>query len=327
MVLKDARVVIVGLGLMGGSLAGALKRRGACREVWGVARRAETIEEAVRRGFIDVGACDLAEGVGQADLILLATPVRAILELVPRVGALAPAGCLLMDLGSTKARIVEAMEALPPHLQAIGGHPMCGKEASGIEAAEADLYAGATFVLTPLQRTSSESLTLAQELVEAVGAQPLLMDAERHDRLVAAVSHLPYLLSVSLVATAEEMAAEDELAWELAASGFRDTSRLAASDVTMMLDILLTNRAAVGETLSRFIDQLNALAHLLEANDEERLRSLTTQAVIASEAKQSPCRKEEIASSQKTLLAMTRAEQGLRSLMEQVRERREGMFR
>lgn len=285
--LKDVRVVIVGLGLMGGSLAGDLKRRGACREVWGVARRGETIEEAMRRGFIDVGTCDLAQGVEQAGLIVLATPVRTILDMIPQVGALATSGCLLMDLGSTKARVVEAMKALPPHLQAVGGHPMCGKEASGLEAAEADLYQGATFVLTPLQRTSSEALMLAQELAETVGARPLLMDAERHDRLVAAVSHLPYLLSVSLVATAEEVAAEDELIWELAASGFRDTSRLAASDVTMMLDILLTNRAAVGEMVSRFAHQLNAIAHLLEAGDEE----------------------------------------GLRSSMEQVRKRREGMFR
>jgi prephenate dehydrogenase len=296
--LKDVRVTIVGLGLMGGSLAGALKKRGACREVWGVARREETIREALRRGFINGGTCDLAEGVEQADLIVLATPVRTILELIPQVGSLAPAGCLLMDLGSTKARIVRAMEALPSHLQAIGGHPMCGKEASGIGAAEADLYEGATFVLTPLRqgsgqalrrgsgqalrrgsgqalrRTSSEALTLAQELVEAVGARPLLMDAERHDRLVAAVSHLPYLLSLGLVAATEEMAAEDNLVWELAASGFRDTSRLAASDVTMMLDTLLTNRQAVGEMLSRFANQLNAIAHLLEANDEEGLRSL-----------------------------------------------------
>ena len=270
--LKDARVVIVGLGLMGGSLAGALKRRGACREVWGVARRGETIEEALRCGFIHVGTCDLAEGVEQADLIVLATPVRTILDLVPQVGALAPASCLLMDLGSTKAKIVEAMEALPPHLQAVGGHPMCGKEASGLAAAEADLYEGATFVLTPLQRTSSEALALAQELAEAVGARPLLMDAERHDRLVAAVSHLPYLLSVGLVAATEEVAAEDELVWELAASGFRDTSRLAASDVTMMLDILLTNRAAVGETLSRFAHQLSAFARLLEADKVQTLK-------------------------------------------------------
>ncbi len=275
--LKDARVAIVGLGLMGGSLARALRERGACREVLAVTRREETVREAMRRGFIHWGTCDLAEGVGQTDLIVLATPVRTILELIPQVGTLAPAGCVLMDVGSTKARIVEAMEALPSHLQAIGGHPMCGKEASGIEAAEADLYQGATFVLTPLQRTSPEALTLAQELVEAVGARSLVMNAERHDRLVAAVSHLPYLLSVGLVDTAEEVAAEDDLVWELAASGFRDTSRLAASDVTMMLDILLTNSQAVGEMLSRFVRQLDTIAHLLKTDDEEGLRSLMEQ--------------------------------------------------
>jgi len=285
--LKHTRVTIIGLGLMGGSLAGALKKRGDCREVWGVARREETIEEALRRDFIHAGTCDLAEGVEQAGLVVLATPVRTVLELIPQVGALAPAGCLLMDLGSTKARIVEAMESLPPRLQAVGGHPMCGKEASGLEAAEADLYQGVTFVLTPLRRTSSEALILAQELIEAVGARPLLMDAGHHDRLVAAVSHLPYLLSAGLVAATEEAAAEDPAVWELAASGFRDTSRLAASDVTMMLDILLTNRQAVREALSRFARQLNAVADLLEADDEE----------------------------------------GLRSLMEQVQKRREGMFR
>jgi prephenate dehydrogenase len=185
-----------------------------------------------------------------------------------------------MDLGSSKARVVEAMEALPPYFQAVGGHPMCGKEASGVVAADADLYEGATFVLTPLRRdsgqalrrTSPEALMLAEELVEAVGAQPLLMDAERHDRLVAAVSHLPYLLSVGLVATIEEVAVEDELVWELAASGFRDTSRLAASDVSMMLDILLTNRQAAGEMLSRFVHELEAIADLLEADDEQALK-------------------------------------------------------
>jgi len=276
--LENARVAIVGLGLMGGSLAGALREQNACREVVGIARREETIREALRRGFIDWGTCDLAQGVEHANLIVLATPVRTILNLIPQVGSLAPPGCLLMDLGSTKARIVQAMEALPPRIQAIGGHPMCGKEVSGIEAAEADLFEGTIFVLTPLRQSSGQALrrtsaqALAQELVKAVGARPLVMDAERHDRLVAAISHLPYLLSVGLVATAQEIATEDELVWELAASGFRDTTRLAASDVTMMLDILLTNRQTVGEMLSRFARQLDAIAHLLEADDEQALK-------------------------------------------------------
>ena len=324
--LKDARVAIVGLGLMGGSLAGALKSRSACREVWGVARREATVKEAMRRGFIHAGACDLAEGVRQADLVVLATPVRTILKLIPQVGDLVPAGCLLIDLGSTKARIVEAMESLPPRVQAVGGHPMCGKEASGIEAAEASLYERATFVLTPSRRTSSDALTLAQELVEAIGARPMLMDAGRHDRLAAAVSHLPYLLSVGLVAAAEELAAEDALVWELAASGFRDTSRLAASDVTMMLDILLTNRHAVGEMVSRFADQLNAIAQLLESDDEGGLRSLSGSKIalrgfLRRGSGQVPNPREPGSGDP------GRAKLDLLGLMEQVQKRRERMFR
>jgi prephenate dehydrogenase len=272
--LKDAHVAIVGLGLMGGSLAAALKAEGTCREVRGMARRPETIAEALARGFIDTGTLDLAEGVRGADVVVLATPVRAIVELIPRLGPLLLPGCLLMDVGSTKATIIAAMERLPAHVQPLGGHPMCGKEVSGIGAAEAKLYRGATFVLTPLPRTSPNALALALELVEAVGARPLIMDAHRHDRLVAAVSHLPYLLSLSLVATAEDVAEGDRMVWDLASSGFRDASRLAASDVTMMLDILLTNREEVAEMLVRFREGLNELARLLEAEDELGLRRM-----------------------------------------------------
>lgn len=272
--LKDARLTIVGLGLMGGSLAGALKARQACREVRGVARRPETVAEALARGFIDTGTVDLPAGVQGADVVVLATPVRAIMELVPRVGPLLAPGCLLMDLGSTKAAIVKAMEALPEGVQPLGGHPVCGKEVSGIEAADQNLYREAAFVLTPLLRTSPEALALAWELVEAVGSRPLVMDAHRHDRLLATVSHLPYLLSVGLVTTAEELAQTDGMVWDLAASGFRDTSRLAASDVRMMLDILLTNREGVVEVFGRLRERLDELGRLLESEDEQALQPM-----------------------------------------------------
>lgn len=272
--LREACVTIVGLGLMGGSLAAALKAEGACREVRGVARRPETVAEALAQGFIDAGSRDVAEGVGGADVVVLATPVRAIIGLIPRLGPLLSPGCVLMDIGSTKTAIVAAMERLPAHVQPLGGHPMCGKEVSGIGAAEASLYRGATFVLTPLPRTSPQALTLAAELVEAVGARPLIMDAHRHDRLVAVVSHLPYLLSLGVVAAAEDVAKEDGMVWDLAAAGFRDVSRLAASDVTMMMDILITNREEVAKMWSRFRRELDDLARRLEAEDERGLRRM-----------------------------------------------------
>jgi prephenate dehydrogenase len=151
---------------------------------------------------------------------------------------------------------------------------MCGKEKAGLAAAEPMLYEGAPWVLVPLPRTSLGALELARELAVAVGGRPFIADADRHDRLVAAVSHLPYSLAVALMLTAIEIGAEDELVWELAASGFRDTSRLAASDVTMMLDILLTNRSAVGGALRRVSAHLDRLANLLAAEDEDNLYAL-----------------------------------------------------
>lgn len=274
--VEEARITIVGLGLMGGSLAAALKARYPRQHVSGVARRADAAQRAVERGLVDRAATELAPAVAEADIIVLAAPVRAILELLPQVGQLAKPGCLVMDLGSTKAAITRAMSKLPGHVQPVGGHPMCGKETSGLDAAEPGLYQGRTFVLTPLERTSAEALSLATDLVEALGGRPLLLDAERHDRLVATISHLPYLLACGLVGTAEQASQGEDDLWPLAASGFRDTSRLAASDVTMMLDILLTNREMVLEALNMCQGNLHRLADLVSKGEPEGLRTVLT---------------------------------------------------
>ena len=270
--LSDAIVTIVGMGLMGGSLAGALQ--GKCRRVVGVARRAEPIEIALVRGFIDEGTTDVAEGVRNADIVVLATPVRVIVKQLPELAPLLPEGCLLMDLGSTKGRIVAAMEKLPDHVQPLGGHPMCGKEKSGIEVADPALYDGCTFVLSPLKRTSKEALALGHALAEAVGGVPLVLEPERQDYIVAAVSHLPYLIACALVATADTTTSADPAAWEVVATGFRSTSRLAGSDVTMMTDILLTNREKVLKALSTYQEQLRKLVSLVENADEDKMREV-----------------------------------------------------
>jgi prephenate dehydrogenase len=276
--LDELQVTIVGLGLMGGSLAGAL--RGQCRVVVGVARQRETAEQAVSRGLVDRGTIHLVQGLAQADIAVLATPVRTTLRLLDEIGPLLPDGTLLLDLGSTKAQVVHRMESLPRHVQPLGGHPMCGREVSGLAAADPSLYHNRLFVLTPLARTSPEALELGRTIATAVGARPLLLEAQEHDRLVATISHLPYLLASALVATAEVEAAEEPRLWQVAASGFRDTSRLAASDVTMMLDILLTNREAVLAALQDYAGQLGHLAGLLAGDDEEKLRS-ALQAIAA----------------------------------------------
>ena len=269
--LTDTRVVIVGLGLMGASLAGAL--RGKCREVIGVARRQETIDAALTRGLIDRGTTDLADGVRKADGIVLATPVRTIVRQLDEIGPLAPPGSLVMDLGSTKREIVAAMERLPAHLQPLGAHPMCGKELAGIEAADPMLYHERTFILTPLARTAEDALALGIALAEAVGARPLVLDADRQDYLVATLSHLPYVIACALVATADATTSADPAAWQIVAGGFRDTSRVAGSDVTMMVDILLTNREHVLNALRAYDAQFHNLMRLLEAGDADEMRA------------------------------------------------------
>ncbi len=269
--LRDSVVAIVGLGLMGGSLALALREKNACKGLIAIDRDTRALDQA--RTFVDLVSTDLAQ-IAAADVIVLAMPVRAIIEQMPRLGEIARDGAIVMDLGSTKREIVRAMENLPAHIQAIGAHPMCGKESAGFAAADANLFHNAPFVLTPLARTSPRTLMFAQSLAETIGARPLILDAARHDKIVAAISHLPFALASALIMTANESARDDDLVFALAASGFRDTSRLAASDTTMMLDILLTNRDNVAEAIRAGARNLENLADAIECGDEISLHAM-----------------------------------------------------
>ena len=265
-------MAVVGLGLMGASLCMDLKEGNLCREVRGVARRTRTVLDAFFAHAVDLATNDLQTGILGADIVILATPVRTIIATLEEIGPRLWPGALVMDMGSTKGDICAAMEHLPASIQPVGGHPMCGKETAGFEAAECGLYRNATWVLAPLPRTSPDALALATELALAVGARPLVLEAQRHDRLVASISHLPFLVASALTAAVAEVGADDPTVWDVAAGGFRDTSRVAASDTQMFLDILLTNRAAVLEQLDRFTCELSAVRELLAAEDEAGLR-------------------------------------------------------
>ena len=204
--LRDAQVTIVGLGLMGGSLAAALKQANACRRVVGVVRRRGAAALALEREWVDEASRNLADVLPEADLVVLATPVRTILELLPGVGNRVRPGCLVMDLGSTKAVVTQALRSLPEHVMVVGGHPMCGKEASGIEAAEASLFEGQVFVLTPLRRTRLSALALARERetgsLESLIATPVCGLEYLGGKLIAYVTAaLAGLLPVWLTAT------------------------------------------------------------------------------------------------------------------------------
>lgn len=271
--LAQQRIAIVGLGLMGGSLALAL--RGRCRSIIAVEPQPGVRQQALREGIVDAATDDLAEGVAAAGLVVFATPVRTTVALLARLPDVSPQGCTVIDLGSTKVDVVAAMDGLPPTFAGIGGHPMCGKESSGLAAATADLYRDQTFVLCRSARTTPTAETLALALVNAIGARPIALDAETHDAVVAEVSHLPYLISAALMRIVA-----DEEAWAISASGFRDVARLAGSDTRMMIDILMTNRTAVLTALQAYQGDLERLATLLGQGDEAGLADWIAEARV-----------------------------------------------
>ncbi len=272
--LKEARIAIVGLGLMGGSLGLALKKYAVCREVIGLVRRKEAIRQAESLGIVDWATLQPDEALGEADVVVFSTPIRVILKQLGELASSCKPGAIITDMGSTKQEIVQAMAALPEGFQPIGSHPMCGKETAGMAAAEAGLYDGAPWILTPLERTAPAATKLVQQMAEAIGCRTQILEARRHDNLVATISHLPYTLAATLTLTAKTVAETDPAVWDVAASGFRDTSRVAASDVTMMLDILLTNKEAVGQRLAEARSQLDHFALALATGNEESLRTL-----------------------------------------------------
>ncbi len=270
---RARQISIVGLGLMGGSLALAL--RPYAEAVIGVDPNPFARAAAVERGIVDSATDNLRDGVHVSDVVILAAPVRAIIDLVEkRIGSYLRSNTLLIDIGSTKADICTAMGSLPIGIQAVGGHPMTGKETSGIEASDATLYQNRPFVLCPTRRTTPAARLRALALVEALGAVAIEMDAQRHDRVVAAISHLPYILSAALVATVAAEGRSDDAVWRLAAGGFRDMSRLAAQDLSMMGDILSTNTQAVATLLALFRMQLAMIEAMLIDRDQQKLTEL-----------------------------------------------------
>ncbi len=270
--LPVRRLAIVGAGLMGGSLALAL--RPYLDHLTLIDPHPHARQAAA--GLADRVTADLADGVTDAELVILAAPVRAILRLVAELPAARPDGCLLLDLGSTKEIICRSMAAMPSQFQAIGGHPMCGRETAGFAAADPDLYRNQTFVLCRNGRTTPRVEQVSLAILARIGSRPLFLPPDMHDGLVGASSHLPYLASAALMQTAAAL--RDDQVWRVSASGFRDTSRLSGSDPAMMLDILLTNRTAVLDHLQKYLAELTAVQQLLQTGDEEMLAQWLTTA-------------------------------------------------
>jgi prephenate dehydrogenase len=264
------RVSIVGLGLIGGSWGMALKKYGLAARRIGFGR-ASTVARARAVDAVDEGTDDLGKAVGGADLIILAAPVGGILDCIPRLKGATKA--LVTDVGSTKRLICErARETLGNEPLFLGGHPLAGKERAGVENADATLFANARYVLTPLEEDHLEDLRIKAfvSLVSAIGARPYFMDPARHDRALAFLSHLPQLLSSGLASLIAEESHKAQLPVELAASGFRDVTRLAESPYSVWGDICLTNLDNIQQALEALVEKLEFMKRHLSDHELER---------------------------------------------------------
>lgn len=260
------RLSVVGLGLLGGSVAKAARTHGLAREIVAVGRRREALQPAVDDGTVDRATTDLAEGVAHADLCVLATPVATLAALLPTVWGAATPDTVITDVGSTKAAIVRTAGDLhrARPLQFVGTHPMAGSEKSGYAIARADLFQGALVILTPAAWAAAWAVKRVTEFWEAVGARVITMEPGTHDRAVAAISHLPHLVADALVDAVLRM---DPHFLDVAARGFKDTTRIAASDPRVWREIFQDNREALGEALRAFRAALDHLERLIASGD------------------------------------------------------------
>lgn len=262
------RLAVVGVGLIGGSLARVLREKGEVGEIVGIGRGAANLQRAVELGVIDRYEHDLKTGVQDADMVFLATPVCTIADIVAEIAPALHAGAIVTDGGSVKAEIVlRCDELLSRGSFFVGGHPIAGTEKSGVDASFSSLYKGKRCILTPSAKTDSNALQKVVRMWEFAGSEVVLMDARKHDTVLAAISHLPHMVAYSLVNAVGDYDGCDENILKYSAGGFRDFTRIASSDPVMWRDIALQNRTAVLELMDYFAATHAELRSLVASSD------------------------------------------------------------
>lgn len=272
------KLALIGVGMIGGSVAAALKRAGAIDRAVGFDADPKAARRGVELGVLDAAAASVEEAVREADLVVLAVPVGAMKKVMAAVAKALPAHAIVTDVGSTKASVIEDARAELPAASSfsirrfVPGHPIAGRELPGVEHADAELFCGRLYVCTPIEETNAQARATVEDLWRRIGASVITMEAEEHDRVFAAVSHLPHLLAFALVARiASEPDGERKLGF--AGAGFRDFTRIAASSPAMWRDVCLANRAALAEELRGYRALLDGMQHALDAGDAAALEA------------------------------------------------------
>ena len=274
--VAPATVGIIGVGLMGGSLGKALRQSGRFDKVIGYDSSPESVERARRTECVDEIVPNVHDVAAAADLLILAAPVGQIVRLIDTVGPSLKPGTIVLDIGSTKSVVAKAMRRLPDTVEAIGGHPMTGPTTVGVGGISAEMFRDRVFVLTPTSRTSPATLAWCESTLAGIGARVVVLDPDRHDRLVGLVSHLPRLLPVPLLATV--LTNGDDVALRLAAGGFRESTRKATDNIDMWVDIVLSNADYLTAAATAFTAQLDRCIATIATKDESAVRRMLTDA-------------------------------------------------
>jgi len=274
------KVALIGLGLIGSSLSHVMRREGLAERISGSARSEETLKRAAELGLADELSQDPAEAVRDADLVFLNVPVGAMGKVAERIAPALKEGAILTDVGSVKAAVIRDVSPhVPDGVHFIPGHPIAGTEQSGPDAGFPELFQGRWCILTPLEDTDPQALERLSEFWRACGSNVEIMDPRHHDLVLGITSHLPHLIAYNIVATAADLeeVTESEVI-KYSAGGFRDFTRLAASDPTMWRDVFLNNREAVLELLGRFSEDLSALQRAIRWGEGDKLFDLFSRA-------------------------------------------------
>jgi len=270
------KLCVIGTGLIGGSFCLALRQAGACENITGAGRSVETLQKALQLKIIDAYETDISQAVKDADVIFVSVPLGAMQAVFEQIAAgLKQAGnykAVITDAGSSKQQVQKIAEQVFAEQanRFVAGHPIAGTENSGPDAAFAELFKNRRVVLTPTDNTDADAVKLITALWQKTGAMVELMDADHHDKVLAATSHLPHLLAFGLVHCLENMDDIEDI-FRFAAGGFRDVTRIASSDPTMWRDICLNNQQPILAMMQRYKDELNMLYNALEAGDGEKL--------------------------------------------------------
>ena len=267
------KITIIGVGLIGGSFGFALKEKKTNFKIVGIDKK-EIIEKAIARGAIDEGTVNLKEGIKEADIVIIATPVKTILNILTQINPFLKKGCLVTDTGSTKGQIVErADKVLSKDIFFIGGHPMAGSEEYGIESANPHLFQDRTYILTPTKKSNLIAFEKIFLLIEVIGAKRLILDPLEHDRIVGAVSHLPQIIAVSLINMVSELIQKENNNnyFKAVGEGFKDITRIASSPYKIWEDICYTNKEIILEMIQEFRNYLGIIEDKLK-NDPSILK-------------------------------------------------------